>query len=62
MCRCLPGRVFAPLSLRAAAAARTSFTSVLLPEPETPVTQVRRPTGKPGVDAAQVVLPAPRAP
>ena len=45
MCLCLPGTVLAPLSLRAAAAARTSFTSVLLPEPDTPVTQVRSPAG-----------------
>ena len=45
MCRCLPGTAFAPFSLRAAADARTSFTRVLFPEPETPVTQVRSPTG-----------------
>ena len=33
-----------------------SFTSVLLPEPETPVTQVSRPTGKLRVDVLQIVL------
>ncbi len=37
--------ILAPFSFRAAAAARTSFTSVLLPEPLTPVTQVSRPMG-----------------
>ncbi len=46
MWRCFPGMDLAPLSLRAAAAARTSLTSVLLPEPDTPVTTVSRPTGK----------------
>ncbi len=45
ICLCFPGMVFAPLSLRAAAAARTSLTSVLLPDPDTPVTQVSSPIG-----------------
>ncbi len=35
----------ARLSFRAAAFARISFTMVDLPDPETPVTQVKRPTG-----------------
>jgi hypothetical protein len=48
-----------PYSLRATAAYSVSLTSVLLPEPDTPVTQVSSPTGKADVHALQVVAVAP---
>ena len=45
MCRCFPGSPRAPFNFFAAATASTSLTSVLFPEPETPVTHVNSPTG-----------------
>lgn len=43
---CRPGTFRAPLSSRARCVYRMSFTSVDLPEPETPVTAVSTPSGK----------------
>ena len=42
---CRPGTWRAPLSLFASTVARMSLTSVDLPEPETPVTETRQPSG-----------------
>src|SRR6266487_1835438 len=42
---CLPGTVLAPFSSRASALYRMSLTSVDLPEPDTPVTATRQPSG-----------------
>ena len=42
---CRPGTWRAPLSLLASTVARMSLTSVDLPEPETPVTATRQPSG-----------------
>src|ERR1051326_818530 len=42
---CAPGRSFEPYHFRINARRRLSSTSVLLPEPETPVTQVKLPIG-----------------
>ena len=42
---CLPGTVRAPLSSRASALYKMSLTSVDLPDPDTPVTATRQPSG-----------------
>ena len=42
---CFPGTVLAPFSSRASALYRMSLTSVDLPEPDTPVTATRQPSG-----------------
>src|SRR5438094_6576473 len=42
---CLPGTVLAPFSSRASALYKMSLTSVDLPEPDTPVTATRQPSG-----------------
>ena len=42
---CLPGTVRAPFSSRASALYRMSLTRVDLPEPDTPVTATRQPSG-----------------
>ncbi len=44
---CAPGSVMAPFKSRASASRRMSPTSELLPEPDTPVTQMKSPNGKP---------------
>ncbi len=43
---CLPGTVRAPFSSRASALYRMSLTSVDFPEPDTPVTATKQPSGK----------------
>ena len=43
---CAPGRCLEPCNIWASRLCRTSITNVLLPEPETPVTQMSLPSGK----------------
>ena len=54
-----PGWMRALASLRAAAAYSVSMVSVDLPEPETPVTQVRRPMGISAVTFCRLFSVAP---
>ena len=54
---CAPGSAIAPFRSRPGRSRRMSPTSELLPEPETPVTQTNRPSGKRDVDVLEVVLP-----
>ena len=55
--RCAPGFTRRSVAARLASALKmTSLTSVLLPEPATPVTQMNLPTGQLDVDVLQVVL------
>ena len=51
-----PGASLEPYHIRNIARRRMSSTTVLLPEPLTPVTQVSRPRGQAHVDVLEVVL------
>ena len=56
---CNPGLVFARCTVASIDRSRMSFTRVDLPDPDTPVTPTRQPSGKRDVDVAQVVLASP---
>ena len=59
MARCFPGRSRAPQIRAASAGYRICVTRLDLPEPLTPVTATKRPSGKATSIVAQVVLRAP---
>ena len=55
-CLCFPGRSRERYTFCISARSRTSCTSVDLPEPLTPVTQTKSPSGISTIDVLQVVL------